>query len=116
MTFGHLGADGELELHLVWNDVPLGTTSNRAYRHNRRLLRRKLPAHDGLDIENVFGGHHDGVFGGLRPSAVPAHTQESDIDRGAARQYGTGDDTCGSSRNKWVVILTKNVIGPLEVK
>src|SRR5664280_2625539 len=60
------GARGELELHFVGNDVALDPATNRAHRDNSWLLWRNLPTDDGLDIENVFGGHHDGVFGAAR--------------------------------------------------
>src|SRR5436305_11021321 len=81
-----VGADGDLQLHLVRDDVVLVAAVNRAHRDDRRVLRVLLAGADRLQRQDRAGGDHYWVDGRLRRGAVAALAVDRQVDRVGARE------------------------------
>src|ERR1700730_5634253 len=92
-----VGADGELQMHIVGNDVALCAAVNRADSYYSRIEGRILATDDGLDCEDEFGGEHNGIFADLWARAVCATSANDYFDgsgagEGVARRVGDFPD------------------------
>ncbi|GIW41939.1 MAG: hypothetical protein KatS3mg076_2516 [Candidatus Binatia bacterium] len=75
-----VGANGELEPHLVGDHVVLGAAVDGAHGHDRRVDRVDTPAHERLERHDEMRGGHDRVDRLIGTCSVTTATVERDID------------------------------------
>src|SRR5271169_1713033 len=108
------GANGEIHLDLVGNDVALGSAMNRADGDYGRSLWGNLAADDRLDRHDVFGRHHHRVFACLRPRPMRTDATHGHIHGVRGGQRGAGDDADVAGFERGVVMQSDSVIGPAK--
>ena len=74
-----VGAHGELQLHLVGDDVVAGAAGDRADRDHGGIARAVLAGHDGLQRQHGAGCQHDGIHRLLGMGAVAALSEDGDV-------------------------------------
>ena len=107
-------AHGELHEDLVGDDVAFGASDDVADGDDGGLLRRVLAADDGLEHDEEFSGHDDGVLGLLGLGAVAADAAHDDVERGGAGLEGAGDDADLSGGDVGDVVLGDDEVGAAE--
>src|SRR5258708_37356954 len=88
--FFFVGADSELKMNVIGNDVVLGAAVDGADGYDGGIEGRIFAADDRLGGHDEFGGEDDGIFADLGARAVSAAAADGDIDGSGAGERVTG--------------------------
>ena len=77
--FGFVGADGKLELYLVWDDVVLACLRGWSHGDEAGSSGIVFTRDDGLQRHDGARGDDDGINRILRAGAVAAATEDGDV-------------------------------------
>jgi hypothetical protein len=114
--FFFVRTDGELQVHVVGNDVVFRSTVNGTNGYNGGIERGLFAADDCLDGHNEFGREHDGIFADFGAGAMGAATADSDIDGGGAGECVTGCVGDFSGFEFGAVVQSESVVWPGDAR